>query len=187
MTLSSHLLQLINDVLDLSKVEAGKIEFTPEKVNLTITVAEICEVFRTLSAGKSIQIDTFVDPSVDEVTLDSAKLKQILYNYLSNAIKFTPEQGRIKVSALPAGRDHFRIQVEGSGIGIKPKDIPRLFVEFQQLDAGASKNYQGTGLGLSLTRKIVEAQGGSVGVTSMPGHGSIFFAVLPRSAIVAKT
>ena len=119
---------------------------------------------------------------MEEVTLDPAKFKQVLYNYLSNAIKFTPDHGRIKVSAFPSGRDRFRIQVEDTGIGIKPEDIPRLFVEFQQLDAGASKNYQGTGLGLALTKKIVEAQGGSVGVTSMPGHGSIFFAILPRSA-----
>jgi PAS domain S-box-containing protein len=185
LTSARHLLQLINDVLDLSKVEAGKIEFVPEKVNLTTMIAEICEILRTLSAGKSIQIDTFVDPSVDEVTLDPAKLKQILYNYLSNAIKFTPEQGRINVSALPAGGDRFCIQVEDSGIGIKPEDISRLFVEFQQLDAGASKKYQGTGLGLALTKKIVEAQGGSVGVTSTPGDGSTFFAILPKRAGVA--
>jgi signal transduction histidine kinase len=177
-----HLLQLINDVLDLSKVEAGKIEFIPEKVNLTATIAEVCENLRSLSAGTRIQIDMFVDPVVDEVTLDPAKLKQILYNYLSNAIKFTPEQGQITVSALPDGSDHFRIQVEDSGIGIKPEDISRLFVEFQQLDAGASKRYQGTGLGLALTKKIVEAQGGSVGVTSRPCDGSTFFAILPRRA-----
>ena len=182
LTSARHLLQLINDVLDLSKVEAGKIEFMPEKVNLTRTIAEVREILRTLSDGKNIRIDTFVDPGVDEVTVDPAKLKQILYNYLSNAIKFTLDLGHIKVSALPAGIDHFRIQVEDSGIGIKAEDIPRLFVEFQQLDAGASKKYQGTGLGLALTKKIVEAQGGSGGRTSPPGEGSTFWATLPRRA-----
>jgi PAS domain S-box-containing protein len=182
LTSARHLLQLINDVLDLSKVEAGKIEFMPEKLNLTTTITEICEILRTLSAGKNIEVVTSIDSGVDEVMLDRSKLKQILYNYLSNAIKFTPEQGRINVSAVSAGSDHFRIQVEDSGIGIMPEDISRLFVEFQQLDAGASKKYQGTGLGLALTRKIVEAQGGSVGVTSIPGSGSTFFAILPRRA-----
>jgi PAS domain S-box-containing protein len=180
LTSARHLLQLINDILDLSKVEAGKMEFMPEKVNLTGTIAEVCEVLGTISAGKSIQIDAFVDPGVDEITLDPAKLKQILYNYLSNALKFTPDRGRIKVSALPAGADHFRIQVEDSGIGIKPEDVARLFVEFQQLDAGASKKYPGTGLGLALTKKIVEGQGGRVGVTSTPCEGSTFFAILPK-------
>jgi PAS domain S-box-containing protein len=180
LTSARHLLQLINDILDLSKVEAGKMEFMPETVNLTRTIAEVCEILGTMSAGKSIKIDTFVDPSVGEITLDLAKLKQILYNYLSNALKFTPDQGRIKVSALPAGADHFRIQVEDSGIGIKLEDVPRLFVDFQQLDVGASKKYPGTGLGLSLTKKLAEAQGGRVGVTSTPGEGSTFFAILPK-------
>jgi PAS domain S-box-containing protein len=180
LTSARHLLQLINDVLDLSKVEAGKMEFMPEKVNMTRTIAEVCEILRTISAGKSIQIDTFVDPSVDEITLDPAKLKQILYNYLSNALKFTPDQGRIKVSALPAAAGYFRIQVEDSGIGIKPEDVPRLFVAFQQLDASLSKKYPGTGLGLALTKKIVKAQGGRVGVTSTPSEGSTFFAILPK-------
>ena len=184
LTSGKHLLQLINDVLDLSKVEAGKIEFMPETVDLTLIMAETCEILRTLSASKSIQVDTFVDPNVGKVKVDPAKLKQVLYNYLSNAIKFTPEHGRIIASAFSDDSDHFRIQVEDTGIGIKPEDIPRLFVNFQQLDSGASKNYKGTGLGLALTRKIVEAQGGSVGVTSTFGQGSTFIAVLPKQPVV---
>jgi signal transduction histidine kinase len=181
-----HLLQLINHVLDLSKVEAGKMGFRPEKLSLTRTIAGVCEILRTLAAGKRIQIDSSVDPSVDEVTLDPEKLKQVLYNYLTNALKFTPEEGRIKVSALPVGSDYFRILVEDSGIGIKPEDVSRLFVEFQQLDEGASKKYQGTGLGLALTKRIIEAQGGQVGVTSRPGAGSTFFVLLPRHAGAAR-
>ncbi|MGI8782696.1 MAG: PAS domain-containing sensor histidine kinase [Acidobacteriota bacterium] len=187
LTSARHLLQLINHVLDLSKVEAGKMEFRPEKLNLTETIAGVCESLRTLTAGKRIQMVSSVDPSVDEVTLDPEKLKQVLYNYLTNALKFTPEQGRTNVSALPVGSDCFRIQVEDSGIGIKPEDVPRLFVEFQQLDEGASKKYQGTGLGLALTKRIIEAQGGQVGVTSTPGKGSTFFVLLPRHAGAPRT
>jgi signal transduction histidine kinase len=116
------------------------------------------------------------------VVIDPSRLKQVLYNYLSNAIKFTPEGGHVTIRVAPQDADHFRLEVEDSGIGIPPQDMERLFVEFQQLDASVSKKYQGTGLGLALTRRIAEAQGGRVGVRSTPGQGSTFFAVLPRVA-----
>ena len=108
---------------------------------------------------------------IDRVTLDPARLKQVLYNYLSNAIKFTNDGGHVQVRARPEGPDMFRLEVEDDGIGIAENDLGRLFVEFQQLDAGAAKRHSGTGLGLALTKRIVEAQGGSVGVRSTPGPG----------------
>ncbi len=175
-----HLLELINDVLDLTKVEAGKIEFEPEQVELEKVVRETCDVVRAMSARKNLKIEIAIAPEVSSVVLDPAKLKQVLYNYLSNAIKFTGEGGRITVRAAPEGPKDFRLEVKDTGIGIKPEDLGKLFVEFQQLDATPAKKYQGTGLGLALTKKIVEAQGGRVGVDSTPGHGSVFFAVLPR-------
>ena len=104
----------------------------------------------------------------------------MLYNYLSNAIKFTPAGGQVTVRARAAGSDRFRLEVEDTGIGIAAADLPRLFVEFQQLDAGHAREHQGTGLGLALTRRLVEAQGGVVGVTSTPGVGSVFHVVLGR-------
>src|SRR5207237_809846 len=116
------------------------------------------------------------------VALDPARLKQVLYNYLSNALKFTPSGGLVTVRASPEGADFFRLEVHDTGSGIEPQDLPRLFVEFQQLDTGATKKHAGTGLGLALTKRIVEAQGGSVGVRSTPGVGSVFHAVLPRQA-----
>src|SRR5207237_2630058 len=112
------------------------------------------------------------------------KRKHVLHNYLSNAIKFTPEEGQVTIRLRAEGEDAFRLEVEDSGIGIQPEDLGRLFVEFQQLDAGLTKQYQGTGLGLALSRRIVEAQGGKVGVHSIPGQGSTFFAILPRIATV---
>jgi signal transduction histidine kinase len=173
-----HLLELINDVLDLAKVEAGKIEFRAEPVKLGHLLDEVTAVLRGLAAVKRIRLETELDPEVDELTIDPARLKQVLYNYVSNAIKFTADGGRIAIRAQPHGQDAFRIEVDDNGIGIAPADIGRLFVEFEQLDAGAS--HAGTGLGLVLTKRIVEAQGGTVGVKSTLGKGSIFFAVLPR-------
>jgi PAS domain S-box-containing protein len=182
LTSGRHLLQLINDILDLSKVEAGKLEFRPEEMDVSKTIQEVCDILRAMSAKKHIDVKYSVDQRVHSVFVDPGKFKQVLYNYLSNALKFTPERGRVRVVASLVGDAEFRIEVQDSGIGIHERDMSRLFVEFQQLDEGASKKYQGTGLGLALTKKIVEAQGGRVGVTSAIGTGSIFFAVLPRRA-----
>jgi PAS domain S-box-containing protein len=179
---SRHLLQLINDILDLSKVESGMMEFHPETLDLEKLVWEVCDILRTLAAQKRIAIDVTIDPVLGEIVADAPKLKQVLYNYLSNALKFTPEGGRVSVRANVEGSRHFRIEVTDTGIGIKTEDLPRLFVEFQQLDASPGKKYRGTGLGLALTKRIVEAQEGQIGVESEPGKGSTFFAVLPRVA-----
>jgi CheY-like chemotaxis protein len=182
LTSSRHLLQLINDVLDLSKVEAGKMEFRPERIEVAKLVGEVRDILRGLSAQKHIELAVEIDPALDEVVLDPGKLKQVLYNYLSNALKFTPEGGRVTVRGRlePGGR--FRLEVADTGVGIRPEDLSRLFVEFQQLDASASKAHPGTGLGLALTKRIVEAQEGRVGVSSIVGQGSVFHAVLPRLA-----
>jgi len=180
LTSSRHLLQLINDVLDLSKVEAGKMEFRPEPVDTERLVGEVRDILRGLAAQKRIRLAVEVEPALGEIVIDAGKLKQILYNFLSNALKFTREGGNVTLRARGEGADHFRVEVEDDGIGIRPEDVGRLFAEFQQLDASAAKEYAGTGLGLALTKRIVEAQGGRVGVSSVHGRGSIFHAVLPR-------
>jgi PAS domain S-box-containing protein len=178
---ANHLLQLINDILDLSKIEAGKMEFVPEQTDPAIVVEEMRGIVRTLAASKRVTVKTEVDASLSKIQADPRSLKQILYNYLSNALKFAPDGGEVTVRLKSADVDHYRIEVEDNGIGIKPEDVDRLFVEFQQLDAGVAKKYPGTGLGLALTKKIVEAQGGKVGVDSSPGKGSIFYAHLPKA------
>jgi PAS domain S-box-containing protein len=180
LTSARHLLQLINDVLDLSKVESGKMEFFPEPVDPTRLMTEVRDILRTLTARKRIRLHSEIDPALGQVVLDPAKLKQVLFNYLSNALKFTPEEGQVTLRMRAVGTEDLVVEVEDTGIGIRPEDIPRLFVEFEQLDASASKKYQSTGLGLALTKRIVEAQGGRVGVTNTPGKGSIFSAILPR-------
>lgn len=175
-----HLLRLINDVLDLSKVDAGKLAFTPQPVRIEDTVEEVLSGMGTEIAAKSLQVTRELDPAIGVVEIDEGRFRQVLYNYLSNAIKFTPNSGAIAVRALPAGPDHFRVEVQDSGAGISAEDIGRLFVEFQQLDSSFTRKHQGTGLGLALTRRMVEAQGGSVGVSSTVGQGSTFHLVLPR-------
>jgi PAS domain S-box-containing protein len=180
-----HLLRLINDILDLAKIEAGKMAFWPEPVRLSALVAEAVDVLRQVARSNSLSIETTVDPQLDEVTVDPARLKQVLYNYLSNALKFTPAGGRVSVRALPVGAGEFRIEVEDDGIGIQPEDLARLFTEFEQLDHGTTKRHGGTGLGLALTKRIVEAQGGVVAVRSDPGRATVFTATFPRHMVAA--
>jgi signal transduction histidine kinase len=154
-------------------------EFQPENVDLETLVDEVHTILKSLSNNKQIQIETDLDPRIRHVRLDPRKLKQIVYNYLSNAIKFTPDRGRISVRTRPESEHTFRIEVEDTGIGIEAEDLSQLFVEFQQLDSSAAKRYPGTGLGLALAKRIAEAQGGRVGVESVLGKGSTFYAILP--------
>lgn len=177
-----HLLQLINDILDFARVEAGKIELHAERIDLAQLVGEVVELGMGLSLGKRVAIFVETDPTLTDIRLDPVRFRQVLYNYLSNALKFTAEGGRIVVRTRAETPERFRLEVEDNGIGIAPQDIERLFVEFQQLDPGSGVNRQGTGLGLALTKQLVTAQGGTVGVTSEPGRGSVFHAVLPRCA-----
>ena len=181
---SRHLLELINDVLDLSKVEAGKMEFRPQLVDLSAIVSDVLAVLRGQSAEKQITTAVEVDPTVTTAVVDPGRFKQVLYNYISNAIKFTPSRGRITVRVrAEADPGMFRLEVIDTGIGIASANLSRLFVEFEQLESGASKTHGGTGLGLALTRRLVEAQGGFTGATSTLGVGSTFFAVMPRDGV----
>ncbi len=182
LTSSRHLLQLINDVLDLAKVESGRMELRVEAIDLARTVAEARDIVRGLAAERGVRLRASVDPALTTVRVDPRLVKQVLYNYLSNAIKFTPEGGQVtlRIAPAPDAAAYFQIDVADTGIGIKPDDMNHLFIEFQQLDQGMAKRYPGTGLGLALTKRIVEAQGGSVSVESVVGRGSTFSAVLPR-------
>jgi signal transduction histidine kinase len=157
-------------------------QFRPEPVDLQEVVGEVRDILRSLAGTKRITIAIEIDASLSQIVADPAKLKQILYNYLSNALKFTADGGRVTVRMVPEGVDRFRLEVKDTGVGIEAAHMKRLFVEFQQLDASASKKHPGTGLGLALTKRIVEAQGGYVGVRSTLGKGSTFVAVLPCKA-----
>jgi signal transduction histidine kinase len=177
---SRHLLLLINDVLDLAKVESGKMVFRPEVVDLEHSIESTVQMLELMAQQKQIQIRPEIDPEGRHAYLDGARFKQVLFNYLSNALKFTPPKGSITVRILAEAERFFRLEVQDTGIGISQKDQQLLFQEFHQLDAGVAKQFQGAGLGLALTKRIVEAQGGRVGVVSEVGVGSTFFALLPR-------
>jgi PAS domain S-box-containing protein len=179
LTSGQHLLQLINDVLDLAKVEAGRMDLTTEELSPVTAINEVCAVARPIAEKKRIRIRITVDPALDLVTVDPQKFKQILYNLLSNAVKFTDEGGSVAIIAAAADDDHFRLDVQDTGIGIREEDLGRLFQEFEQIDSGTARNYEGTGLGLALTRKLVELHGGTIGVQSAPGKGSTFSVLLP--------
>lgn len=175
---SQHLLTLIGQVLDLTKIEAGKMEFHYERVCLKNFVQEAIGSLGILAASKNIEVVLRVAPSLDWVQADPAKLKQVMFNYFSNALKFTPAGGVVVVDMDPENDSQYRLTVTDTGIGIAAEDLPRLFSEFGQL--GSSHQAKpGTGLGLAITKRIVEAQGGRVGVESVPGQGSRFWAVLP--------
>jgi len=175
-----HLLQLINDVLDLSKVEAGRMELHPEKFGLHKAVEEVCSVLSGMAQGKQITVLRNLGAS-RSATLDRQKFMQVLYNLLSNAIKFTDDGGTVTVT-VEQDSAGLKLSVADTGIGIHPSEFNRLFVEFQQLDSGATRRYEGTGLGLALTKKIIEFQGGTIEVASEHGRGTVFTVNLPAPA-----
>jgi PAS domain S-box-containing protein len=176
-----HLLRLINDVLDLAKVEAGKMDFRPEPVDLGALAESVTQNLAATADSKRLTVEVSVEPGLSGVVLDPGRFTQLLYNYLSNALKFTPDGGSVKVRIRAEDAAHFRLEVEDTGPGIAPDDVARLFVPFQQLDSSAAKRFAGTGLGLALTKCLAEAQSGTVGVHPAASGGSVFFAVLPRS------
>jgi len=177
---TSHLLRLVNELLDLAKVESGKIEFQLDSVDLETLVGDVVHSLQAIALQRNIRMEIDVARDIGPVCVDATRVKQILYNYLSNALKFTPEGGRVAVKASLEEPEHFLLEVEDTGIGIAEEHIGRLFQEFQQVDDSAAKQHEGTGLGLALTSRIAEAQGGWAGVGSTPGEGSTFYALLPR-------
>ena len=181
-----HLLTLINDVLDLAKVEAGKMELHPEQFLIREALEEATAVVKTMADLKHIGLTVTVDAGLQMATLDQQKFKQVLYNLLSNAVKFTDQGGNVEVCAKRLDERHFEVQVRDTGIGIRPEDLGRLFTEFEQLDSGTARHFEGTGLGLALTKKIVELQGGHIRVEAEPGKGSLFTATLPSMTELAN-
>ncbi len=176
-----HLLRLINDVLDLSKVEAGKMQLSPEIFAAQEAIEEVCSVLRPAADKGGITIRREIAADIGGVFLDRLKFMQMLYNLLSNGVKFNDPGGEVLVSAQRDGAS-LRLQVRDTGIGMKSSDIQKLFVEFQQLDSSATRRFSGTGLGLALTKKIIEFQGGSIQVESQLGTGSTFTVMLPLPA-----
>ncbi len=175
-----HLLSLINDILDLSKVEAGRMELDVTKFNVPMAIDNALTLIKERAGRHGITLECSIDPELGDINADERKFKQILLNLLSNAVKFTPEGGRISVAARPiAGA--VEVSVSDTGIGIAPEDCAAVFEEFRQVGPSSDKKSEGTGLGLALARKFVELHGGKIQVTSEVGKGSKFtFSLLNR-------
>jgi signal transduction histidine kinase len=182
----NHLLSLINDILDLSKIEAGKVELRLETFDIRDTVASVDRVMRGFAADANVTMSWEIEPDVPLVTLDEGRMKQILFNLLSNAVKFSPEGGPVNLSVRrlnrhesPLGFDSIRVEVSDRGVGIPPAEIDRVFDEFYQADPARVAKRSGTGLGLSLTKNFIELHHGTIAVQSEPGRGTIFTLFLP--------
>ena len=178
-----HLLGLINQVLDLSKIEAGKLELAPESVNLMPLIDEVIGTARQLAEQNNNRLDIEAQDNLGTLTIDPMRLRQILLNLLSNACKFTKE-GEIKLKArrVVDGGDWIELAVADSGIGMTAEQQAKLFEGFTQADASTAQRFGGTGLGLAITRKLARMMGGDVTATSEPGKGSVFTVRLPGGA-----
>ena len=194
---SRHLLGLINDLLDLSKVEAGKMELHLTEIDLRRVIDEVIRDLDTLITKQQQTVTRDIDEDSLLALVDDVRVRQVLFNLLSNAVKFTPDGGEISVRALrtkaplpvPAQRagddaplrprDAIWVAIGDTGPGIKPEDMSKLFLEFSQVDASFSRRSRGTGLGLAVCKRFVELHGGSIGAESLPGHGSTFWFMLP--------
>ena len=177
LTSAHHLVGIIAELLDLGAAESGQIKLDFGLVVPTDIVDEVCKSVAPIAQNAEIKLSTRGD-AVGTVAGDPKRLRQVVYNFVANALKFTPQGGRVDVRVRTEGTDAFRIEVEDTGIGIHGEDLERVFVEPVQLER--AKKYPGAGLGLVLTRRIVEAHGGRVGVQSIRGRGSVFHAVFPR-------
>lgn len=174
---------MINDILDLSKIEAGKLELKYEEFGITGTIETVITTLRSLADKKPLVIEKHFSHSPDNLFADPVKFKQILYNLLSNAIKFTPENGTITIltESVRNETDFLEVEVVDTGIGIAPEDYSKIFVEFKQVDSSFSRKYEGTGLGLALTKKFVTLHGGKIEFESTVGAGSTFRFILPMN------
>ena len=180
----THLLGLINDILDLSKVEAGQMELRLQPVSVSDLVSQVASSVEPLAVQKHLSLE-FEAAASGQVIADALKLRQMVLNLVSNAIKFTPEGGRVTIHAARAG-DRLEISVTDTGIGIAEQDIGRIFKEFQQLDSGVNRKQQGTGLGLALTRSFALLHGGDVRVESELGKGSRFTIDIPVEPLSSR-
>ena len=174
-----HLLGLINDILDLAKIEAGKMDLHPEEMPVMEALQEITAILDPMARQQGLQLRTVGAADAGVIKADRSKFKQVLYNLLSNAVKFTPAPGTITVSVKDSS-EQLTVSVEDTGIGMKAEDLPKLFREFEQIDGSYTRRYQGTGLGLALCRRFVEMHGGRIWAESQFGKGSIFTFTIPR-------
>lgn len=175
---ANHLLHLINDILDISKIEAGKMNLMISEFFVSDIIDNGCAVVKNMADHKNIDMTVRIEPGDFKIRADATKFKQILYNLLSNAVKFTPENGKVEIEAYQQ-EQIVQVRIRDNGIGIREEDQERVFVEFEQVDNSYRRSYEGTGLGLPLTKKLVEMQGGQIFLISKEGVGTEIIFTLP--------
>ena len=180
---SRHLLALINDVLDISKIEAGQLTLSFSNFDLRESIEKTVHLVQPLVQKKALDLTVEIDETVGKVTTDQRRLEQVIINLLNNAVKFT-EQGHIRVTCRPEN-DHYLLAVEDTGIGIRPDEISGLFQPFHQIDTGLSRKREGTGLGLSICKKLIQMMNGRIDVQSREGQGSTFTICFPKNCEVS--
>jgi signal transduction histidine kinase/ABC-type amino acid transport substrate-binding protein len=176
---SRHLLTLINDVLDISKIEAGQLRLAPTTFNPRTSLTKVVKLVSPLATKKKLNLALDLPPDLPNLTTDQFRFEQVILNLVNNAVKYT-EHGEVTVKVLMENQESLAVSVTDTGIGIPPEAIPHLFQPFYQVDTGLARKYEGTGLGLSITRKLMDMMGGTITVASEPGHGSTFCACFPQ-------
>ncbi len=182
LTSARQLLELINDLLDLAKIEAGKMVLRMERVNVPDVCDSLMNFMRPLAQKKNIELSLSVQPSVPLITTDPARFQQILYNFLSNAIKFTPPDGRVGISVTLVENDRVKIAVSDTGPGIAPEHHAAIFEKFNQLDASVTRSHGGTGLGLTISHELANMLHATIELVSDVGHGATFSLIIPTEA-----
>jgi signal transduction histidine kinase len=178
---------MINDILDLSKVEAGKVELREERVDVAVTVERCLRLLRPRADAAEITLESRIDDTLPALLGDARKVKQVLINLLSNAVKFTEPGGRVTVEAACDDKGGLSITVSDTGIGMAPEDIPVALQPFGQLDSALDRKYEGTGLGLPLSKSLVELHGGAFEIDSAPGKGTRVTARFPHERVIAQS
>ncbi|MCH7476597.1 MAG: PAS-domain containing protein, partial [SAR324 cluster bacterium] len=178
-----HLLSLINDLLDMAKIDAGGMEVQLEAISLGAFFSSIAAMMSSQFRRKNLALAVEIEPGLTTLTADSRKVRQIMLNLLSNAVKFTPAGGRVEIRVAPGGDSEIRIAVADTGIGIEKEELESIFSEFHQAPSARREQVGGTGIGLALTRRLVELHGGTIGVESRIGQGSTFQVVLPKRGV----
>jgi signal transduction histidine kinase len=180
----AHLLGLINDVLDLSKLDAGYLELQEEPINLKKVATDALRMMRPQAEKAGIVLVNDLNASLPNLRADERRLRQVLLNLLSNAVKFTPAGGRVGLSVF-LREEHIAIEVTDTGIGMAPSDIPKALERFGQIDSGLNRRYDGTGLGLPLSKRLVDLHGGTLEIESTMGVGTTVTVMLPRERIIS--
>jgi two-component system cell cycle sensor histidine kinase PleC len=184
----NHLLSLINEVLDLSKLEAGEIEIDEEDIDVAEVIKTCIKMVEVRSSEKVTCISTNINTGLPRLRVDELRFKQILINLLSNAVKFTPPDGDVTVSARVNGNGEYIIEVEDTGVGIAADDIPKVLEPFGQVHDILTRNHEGSGLGLHLAKSFTELHGGTLNIDSTPGEGTTVILMFPkeRTVLTAK-